>query len=159
MSAFLLQLSFLFITLDKQPIPLIRMLCLGHSDYWPILLSPLYPLVASFLRFFWGFHYSWCNLLCLISPNQGKEENLFMVQSKAIITLGYSSYLQQYVIWKSSKHIKQYLNIGKTWKIIWPDTFITSDILYGCLHQLALAHYLDERHFSTVTAQEGKNTT
>ena len=40
-----------------------------------------------------------------------------------------------------------------------PDIFITSDILYGCLHQLALAHYLDGRHFSTVTAQEGKNAT
>ena len=40
-----------------------------------------------------------------------------------------------------------------------PDSFITSDILYGCLHQLALAHYLDGRHFSTVTAQEGKNAT
>lgn len=40
-----------------------------------------------------------------------------------------------------------------------PDSFITIDILYGSLHQLALGHYLDERHFSTVTAQEGKNTT
>ena len=46
--------------------------------------------------------------------------------------------------------------MGKKSRMNGPDSFITSDILYGSLHQLALAHYLDERHFSTVTAQEGK---
>ena len=40
-----------------------------------------------------------------------------------------------------------------------PDVFIASDILYGRLHQLDPTHYLDERHFSRVTAWEGKNTT
>lgn len=93
----------------------------------------------------------------LSKPRLG--ENLFMVQSKAIITSGYG-FICNNMIHIFDK-VCMYLHriMGKRLRINGPDSFITSDILYGSLHQLALAHYLDERHFSTVTAQEGKNTT